>query len=95
LDYIYISLALNEKFLPSDHYSLAESHNNIGIVYKCLGLFDLALEHYDRSLFISLRSLPPEHHSIARIYCNMGIIYEAADDLNLALSYYEKASVIF
>ncbi len=76
---------LNEKLLPSDHHSLAETHNNIGIAYKCLGQFDLALEHYDRALSISLRSFPCEHRNIAIIYCNMAIIYEATDDLDLAL----------
>ncbi|CAF3838945.1 unnamed protein product, partial [Rotaria sp. Silwood1] len=95
LNYLYAALALNEKFLPSDHSSLAESHNNIGTVYRCLGDLDLALEHYNRSLSISLRSLPSEHRNIAIIYYNMAIIYETANDLNLALSYFEKASNIF
>ena len=65
LDNYNKSLAIYEKHLPSDHPDLGKIQNNIGIVHRYLGHYDLALEHYHRALQIQLKSLPAYHPDIA------------------------------
>ncbi|CAF2025875.1 unnamed protein product, partial [Rotaria magnacalcarata] len=60
-------------------------YNNIGIVHRCLGHYDLALDHCNRSLKIKLKSLPAQHPYIAMTYRNMGLVYEYKDDFEQAL----------
>ncbi|CAF5037866.1 unnamed protein product, partial [Rotaria socialis] len=48
---------------------------------RYLGHYDLALDHYNQSLKISLKSLPAQHPDIASTYVNMGHVYEDKDEL--------------
>ncbi|CAF2198596.1 unnamed protein product [Rotaria magnacalcarata] len=80
-----------KKHLPPDHPDLGISYNNIGITHHCLGHYDLALDHYNRSLKIKLKSLPSQHRSIASTCKNMGLVYEDNVELEQALIYMKKA----
>ncbi|CAM4821668.1 unnamed protein product, partial [Rotaria magnacalcarata] len=66
-----------------------------GIVHRCLGHYDLALDHYNRSLKIKLKSLPAQHPDIASTYRNMGLVYEDKDGFEQALIYMKKAQTIY
>ncbi|CAM4835114.1 unnamed protein product [Rotaria magnacalcarata] len=84
-----------KKHLPPDHPDLGISYNNIGITHHCLGHYDLALDHYNRSLKIKLKSLPSQHRSIASTCKNMGLVYEDNVELEQALIYMKKAQTIY
>ena len=59
------------------------------------GLYDKALEHYQKSLAIYLKQLGPEHPSVAISYNNMAYVYKAKKDLAKAKEYWEKAYAIY
>ena len=67
----------------------------MGIVYRYMEQFDLALEHYEHCLRNRLRSLPPDHPSVGATYRNMGLLYEDMRDFDKAFIYLQKASEIY
>ncbi|CAF5115745.1 unnamed protein product, partial [Rotaria socialis] len=68
LEYYQRALNIRQQHLSIDQSDLGVSHNNIAIIYSCLGLCDLALEHYHMSLRILQNTLPPLHPEIAVCY---------------------------
>ncbi len=88
-------MMIKRKHLPSDHPAFGMSYDNIGSVHSDLGHYDLALEHYNRSLGISLKSLPAQHPTIATTYENMGLVYEDKGELEQALTLFQKACAIY
>ncbi|CAF4389780.1 unnamed protein product, partial [Rotaria socialis] len=67
----------------------------IGVVHRRLGHYDLALDHYNRSLKIKLKSLPGQHPDIAMTYLNMGVVYAYKNELEQALIYMKRAQTIY
>ena len=58
------------------------------------GLYDKALEHFQKSLAIKLKQLGPEHPSVATSYHEMAYVHKAKKDLAKAKEYWEKAYAI-
>ncbi|CAF2517320.1 unnamed protein product [Rotaria sp. Silwood2] len=85
------ALEIQQKFLPSDHPSLATVYDNIGMIYRSLGDYTTALSYCEKTLEIRLKSSSLDHISLINAYSNIGMVYESKGDYSNALSYYKKA----
>ena len=74
---------------------LSYLHKELGRALNYAGLYDKALEHYQKALAIDLKQLGPEHPYVAMSYNNMAYVYKAKKDLVKAKEYWEKAYAIF
>ena len=81
------------KPMPS-WVQLSYLHNQLGLALDYAGLYDKALEHYQKALAIDLKQLGPEHPYVAGSYYNMAYVHEAKKDLAKAMEYWEKAYAI-
>jgi len=95
------SLRYTQTFLLMAQFSgkdetpdIAQSHNNIGVVYYWLGDYDHALEYYSKALAIRENVLGLEHPKTAESYSNIGAVYDRLGDYDHALEYYSKAQAI-
>jgi tetratricopeptide (TPR) repeat protein len=61
----------------------AEAHNNLGVVYKELGMYEQATAELNKAL-----ALNPKY---ARAYHNLGVIYQLKEDWRQAAKNYETA----
>jgi len=66
-------------------------NNNLGIQYKNLGQYEMALRYYDKAESIYLNNNFPENSFLIRIYGNKVNIYLLQGDFHKALDYCEKA----
>lgn len=66
-------------------------NNNLGILYKNLGQYDLALKYYDAAESIYLDNSFGDNSNLMSIYGNKVNIYAMKGDFNKALEYAEKA----
>jgi tetratricopeptide (TPR) repeat protein len=64
----------------------AEAHNNLGVVYKELGMLDQGINHLNRAL-----ALNPEY---TRAHNNLGVIYQLKGDFAQAKKKYKKALAV-
>ena len=84
-------IAMSEDLYGDEHPHTANSYNNIGWVYGCLGDYTKALEYYQKSLEIRVRVLGEEHPGTATNYNNIGWVYENRRDYPKALEYYQES----
>ena len=84
-------IAMSEDLYGEEHPHTANSYNNIGWVYGCLGDYTKALEYYLKSLKIRRRVLGEEHPDTATNYNNIGWVYENRRDFPKALEYYQES----
>ncbi|CAF2099722.1 unnamed protein product [Rotaria magnacalcarata] len=56
-----------EISLPPTHPDLAQSYNNIGLVYKNMGEYSKALSYLEKALGIWRKSLPSTHPHIKTV----------------------------
>ena len=68
-----------ELFAPSqpNHPAIASAHNNIGLMYKMMGNYDLALKQYQLALQIYADIVGKDHASYAAALNNIGNLYRA------------------
>ena len=76
-----MELAAEEAKPAPSWVQLSYLHNELGRALDNAGLYDKALEYYQKSLAIDLKQLGPEHPSVARSYHNMAYVYKAKKDL--------------
>lgn len=81
-------LARNTKL--SEEKKLA-INNNLGILHKKLGQYDIALKYYDTAESIFLNNSFKDNSFLVSIYGNKANIFSRMGDLNKALEYTEKA----
>ena len=84
-------IAMSEDLYGEEHPHTANSFNNIGWVYGCLGDYTKALEYYQKSIEIRVRVFGEEHPDTATNYNNIGWVYENRRDYIKALEYYQKS----
>ncbi|CAF3676941.1 unnamed protein product [Adineta steineri] len=82
-------LEIQQKTLPSNHRSLANSYNNIGLAYKNMEEYSKALSYYEKALEIYQKTLPSNHPDLATSYNNIGNVYNNMGEYSKALSFYE------
>ncbi len=66
-------------------------NNNLGILHKRLGQYDIALEHYDAAESVFLNNHFEDNSLLVSIYGNKVNIYTMRGDYKKALEYTEKA----
>ena len=69
------ALEIRQKALPLDHRDLADSYNNIGVVYQRMGEHTRALENFNKALQIRQKTLSADHPDFAASYNNTGLVY--------------------
>ncbi|MCY1722789.1 CHAT domain-containing protein [Prolixibacteraceae bacterium Z1-6] len=79
----------------NEHYMLGSPYLGIGIAYKNLGQFNLALEYYKKAEKNYLLRNDPNIVSLGRLYRNIGNVFRAKLDYTNALNYFERALAIF
>ena len=77
-------LELKRNCFPQNHESIANTLNNLGLVYDDLGDNNKAKEFYEETLEIYRKTLPENHNSIADTLNNLGSVYSALGDKNKA-----------
>ncbi|HEY1039339.1 MAG TPA: tetratricopeptide repeat protein [Bacteroidia bacterium] len=92
--------ALNHLFTASDLYTknkynpgLSKCYTGMGIVYWYQGLYDKAIEYFNKNIEISL--LLQDRNGLASSYGNLAIIFDEQGKLDSSLLYYQKALDIF
>ena len=70
---------------------VANTYNNIGIVYRNKGDLENALLQHQRALEIRTRVYGQEHPDVATSCNNIGIVYKEKGDLENALLQYQRA----
>ena len=94
LEYFEKALAIRKKTLGEEHTDVAESHNNLGVVYSHLAEYNEAKEHYEKALFIWKKIYGEEHAHVASSYNNLGTVFSHRGKYSKAKRKYEKALFI-
>jgi len=67
-----------------DHPQTATSLNNLGELYRTVGMYDLAEPLHKRALAIREKALGPDHPHTATSVNNLGALYENMGEYDLA-----------
>ena len=70
---------------------LASVYNNIGVVYRKLDNYELALENYIKALRIWENHYGYFHPNVASVYFNMALLFEESADYAKAVENYEHS----
>lgn len=90
LDGIEFNTAAATIFLElKDSVGLGQAYNNIGFMYQQIGLSDLALENYYRSL--NIRTAIQDYSGIGESYNNLSFEFFNIGELDTALRYIDLA----
>ena len=75
---------------------MAQSYNNVGVVYSEKDDNEKALEYYNKSLAIRLNTSGENHPHVAAAYNNISHVYKAKgdDEIEKALEYHTKSLAI-
>ena len=65
-----------------------DAHNSLGVIYKRLKMYNLALESYKNALSIPDYRMPEHAHN------NIGVLYKEMEDYDLAIEEFKKAVTI-
>ena len=95
LEYYENCLTIELKTFGGEHFRIAKSYNNIGLLWKRNEDYDKALDYYEKCLAIKLKSLGAKDPSIASSYNNIGSLYSSKGEYKIALEYFEKCSAIY
>lgn len=95
LEFNLKAIAILEKVLPAEHSHLAQSYNNLALIYGALGEHQQQLNFNLKSLDIREKVLPAEHLHLAQSYNNLAWNYYALGDLEQACRYMQNAVAIF
>jgi len=77
------------------HYTIADSLNNVGMVYHTLTFYERAAENVSEALKIRLENYPYNHEKMAIYNNNLGIIYNSWGKSSKSKDYEEKAKDYF
>ena len=94
LEYHNRALAIREKVFGTEHPDVAQSYNNIGLIYDSQGNYEKSLEYYNKALEIYEKFFGTEHPNVAMLYNNIGAICNSLRIYDKALEYFKKALAI-
>jgi tetratricopeptide (TPR) repeat protein len=89
--YLRRTLAIEQKNLPSLHYSVARTYNNLGSLEMQMGNYVEALNWHEQALKIYRQTVPSNHPSLAHALNNIGTTYSAMEQFDRARELYEQA----
>jgi len=78
----------------NDHPSVADSYNNIGIVYDKQGKYEEALVQYHRTLEIRTRVFGQQHPNVADTCEDIGLVLKLQGEVEKAKDKFEEAADI-
>ncbi len=88
------SLAIREKALGPDHPDVAQSLNNLALLYYHQEEYEKAAEAFERIIAIDEKALGPDHPSLAQHMKNYAIILGKLDRNTEAAQWSAKAEAI-
>jgi CHAT domain-containing protein/Tfp pilus assembly protein PilF len=91
LDLARRALAIKENGLGADHAEVAESLNNLAVVYYFLGAYDEAQPLWERALAIRKRTLGPEDPEVAQALNNLANLMQTTGDYATARALYAQS----
>ena len=77
--------------LGERHPYVAQSYNNLAVLYCAMGRYEKALPLYQNALEISLEQLGERHPSVATSYNNLAALYESMGRYEEALPLHQNA----
>ncbi|MBX2966207.1 MAG: CHAT domain-containing protein [Cyclobacteriaceae bacterium] len=89
-----MALNLRQSKLPDTHEAIANSYNNLGLVYNQVDA-DKAIEYYEKAAEIYEKLHGREHAKMAIANTNLGFAYSQIELYGDAINYYETALVIW
>jgi tetratricopeptide (TPR) repeat protein len=89
----YLIKSLDNATLSNDSTQLMKVHNNLGIFYYDMVMYDSAITNLKKAISY----VPHENAFITygNMFNNLGLVYHEKGDYKLALSFYEKALEIY
>jgi tetratricopeptide (TPR) repeat protein len=84
-------LNIMEQQLGPNHPDIAQSLNNLALLYRKLGKYSQAEPLYRRALSISERQLGPNHPDTAQILNNLALLYRKQGNYEQAEPLYKRA----
>ncbi|WP_271729905.1 CHAT domain-containing protein [Aquimarina algiphila] len=90
-DYYRNALNVKREILPDDHWEIAKSYNNMGMIFHFHRAYDKALEYYKKSLLIRKKTLGSNHIETGLSYFNLGLTYDRKEEYDKALIYMKTA----
>lgn len=95
LDTFKLFLDYRKKIYDEPKYSLGSPYMLIGVSYKNLGQYNLALENFEAARLNYLDGKNRQSTNLAKLYINSGNVYRAKLDFKNALTYFEQGLSIF
>ena len=87
-------MAIREKTLGPDHPDVAQSLNNLALLYDTQGQYTQAEPLYKRALAIVERALGPDHPHVATSLENIAALYRKTDREKAAEALEKRAAII-
>ncbi|MDF5733095.1 MAG: CHAT domain-containing protein [Rhizonema sp. PD38] len=87
-------LLIREKVLGKEHPDVAQSLNNLALLYKAQGNYQKAEPLYQRSLNIREKVLGKEHPDVAISLNNLVLLYWAEGDITRATDFYSRGLAV-
>ena len=75
----------------TDKEGFAHIHHMLGYIIAKQGDFNLALQHYSKSVANRFEQKIVDDSALVRTYLNIGVIHRDLGDFNQALEYFQKA----
>ena len=94
-DHLRTALELQEKYLPKNHFSLAQTYNNLSLVLTAMGNHRMGLEYTTKARKIQCQSLPENHPHLATMYQTEATVLYSQSKYSDAFVLYEKAYHIY
>ena len=91
LQHCEIALNIRKDCLPYNHYLIAQSYNNLAMIYNLLGRNNEGRECTIKALKLQIESLPDNHSNLGAMYNTLGQTYYAIGDLSLTLETLKRA----
>ena len=88
------ALEVAEKDLGDDHPTVAQSLNNLAVLYQAQGKYAEAVPLHKRALAIKEKALGPAHPNVATALGNMAGLYRETGRVGEAKRFEERAKAI-
>ena len=85
------SVKVTRDRLGERHPNVADSYNNLAVLYESMGRYEEALPLNQKALEIRLEQLGERHPDVASFYNNLASLYESMGRYEEALPLYQKA----
>ncbi len=95
LDTFFYCINLRKQIYGNEHYNLGAVYSGIGIQYRSLGQYDLALNYFylaEKNYQLSNRFSVKQR---TKLYSNIGNVYRNKFDFNRALQYFNQTITIY